>query len=176
MSDARLAATRAALGKFFEDRLKEARRILNAEVMDALDAGDRKGAVLDDGTDVGTVSVTKGRTSLQITDSAAFMEWVRENSPHNLFTPEPVEQVRPAFTKALIAGAKVIDGLIVDTETGEVVPGLAQKTGDPYVSVKISDDQLDAIYAALADGRLAELLADVMQTTERAALKAGAES
>lgn len=170
---ARDAATRATVAKFFEDRLKEARKILNAEVMEQLDPGDRKGAVLAEGDDIGTVSVTKGRKSLRVSDEVAFREWVREHSPHNVFTPEPVEQVRPAYAKSMVEGAKVIDGMIVDPASGEVVPGITQVTGDPYVSVKISDEQLDAIFQAFADGRLEALMTEVVGTSTLA-LEGGA--
>lgn len=166
---------RATLAKFIEDRVKEARRSLNGDVMATLDPGDRKGAVLPDGSDIGTVSVAKGRKTIRVVDEAAYREWVREHSPHNVFAPEPVEQVRPAYTKALADQAEVVDGLLVDATTGEVVPGIQQVAGEPYVSVKISDTQLDELFEALDRGELNEILTGLLQTAERPAIEGETE-
>lgn len=164
MSDTRTAAVRAVVAKFLEDRIKEARKVVDAEVLSVLDKGDRKGATLADGTNIGTVSVTVGRRTLQVVDEVAYIGWVREHSPHNVYKPEPREQVHGAYTKAVTAAATVVDGFYVDETTGEVIPGLKETVFDPSVVVKISDDQADNIYEAFADGRLSLLTHEVLTT------------
>lgn len=149
MSDARAAALKAAAMKFLADRVIEAKHAANAAVMDFLDAGDRKGAVLPDGGDIGTVSVAKGRKTVKVVDEVEFLEWVRKHSPQNVY-----EQVRPAYVKSLAENGEIVDGMVVDSTTGEVVPGLEQTTGNPYVAVRQSDDQVAILEAALADGRI----------------------
>jgi hypothetical protein len=148
---ARTAALRAAVVKFLADRVAEANKDAKADVLDQLDAGDRKGAVLPDGGDVGTVSVTKGRKTISVTDEAAFLAWVREHSPHNI---EVTERVRPAYTKSVTDGGQARYGMVVDPNSGEIIPGLALREGDPYVTVRQSDEQAEVLAAALEAGVL----------------------
>ncbi|GAA3510263.1 hypothetical protein GCM10022234_00620 [Aeromicrobium panaciterrae] len=162
MSDTRTAAVRAAVAKFLEDRLKEARKVVNAEVLAVLDKGDRKAATLTDGTEIATVSVSKGRRELRVENEAEYIAWVKEHSPHNVYKPEPREQVHGAYTKAVTSAAKVVDGFYVDETTGEVIPGLRQVLSDPTVSVRISEDQADNMFAAFDDGRLTLLTTEVL--------------
>lgn len=153
---ARDAAATAAVMKALAGRVKEGETRAKADVMAHLDPGDRKHAVLPDGTDIGTVSITKGRETFRVTDPAAFLAWVRDTAPS-----EVVESVNPTFQR------KVLDGI---KDGGELPPGVEPGWGDPYVSVRQSETQAEAVAAAWRDGRLAPILAGLL------AIEAGAGS
>jgi hypothetical protein len=88
----------------------------------------------DDGTDLGAVSITAGRTSAKVTDVAAFTAWVADRYP-----TEMVQQVREAFARKLLDAA-VAAGEPVDAVTGELMPGVQVCTGEPFLSVRPTAD------------------------------------
>jgi len=104
----------------------------------------------------GTVSVAVRDDKPSISDEAALLAWVKDNHPG-----EVVETVRPAFTKALLERAAIIDGMVIDTATGEALPWAGIREGAVYVTTPTGDakakatalwetalrDRLDAIAA-----------------------------
>ena len=88
-----------------------------------------------------------------VVDESAFVAYVQATSPHNV---ETVVTVRPAYQKvaldALVMGP---DGLAVDPSTGEVVPGVAYRQGNPYISTRFEKDGRVAVLDALRAGRVA---------------------
>lgn len=125
---------------------------LKAEMSAALDPGDRKVAALDDGTKVGTVTYTNGRASVTVTDDVALTAWVQANYPDEVTT---VVAVRPAFRAALLDAAKAA-GAAVDVRTGEPLPGVSVRDGEPFLTVKPDADGLHALLHAI---RASQLLA-----------------
>jgi predicted metalloendopeptidase len=100
----------------------------------------------DDDTKLGTVSVSDGKTSAEITNEAALYQWVKKNRPDQL-----VEVIAPAYLKALLkAAVESGDGVAVDEDSGEVIPGIEVSVGDPYVSSRPNAD---------AKARMRELVA-----------------
>lgn len=150
--NAREAAARAAILKTLYDQVKAAFTAAKADVMDHLDPGDRKHAVLDNGGDLGTVSVSIGRASAAVHDETAFLKWVRENRPDEI-----VETVRPSF-RAHILKIAADTGAPVVNDDGEYVDGIEVRTGEPYVSVRQTADQRDAVLEAYDAGHLHALL------------------
>ena len=148
---AREVAVQLALIKTVEKRVSAAFTATKAVALKVLDATDRKSAVLDDGTKIGTISVKEGAESTYVSDPAAFLAWVKANRPDEVVT---TESVRSSYRAAVIARAKEADGVLFDPETGEQIPGLARSKGDPVVSVLVTDKHLENVAAALADGRL----------------------
>lgn len=108
----------------------------------------------DNAQQIGSVQLVKGRESWTVTDPDALLAWVKANRPEEVVT---VEQVRPSYIGALLMQAKK-DGAPV-TSDGELVPGIEQRTGEPSLNVKPSEDAAQTIAQALADGRLT--LADI---------------
>ena len=141
-------ATRAALVKAMIDVLRDVDAATKTALMDVLDPGDRKHASVD-GRDCGTVSVSKGRESWKVTDDAAFTRWVKTHRPDAI-----VESVRKSDQASILAGIK---------GDGEVPDGVEPSFGDPYVSVRLTDDQRSELIAAFRSGaaRLPELDAAV---------------
>ena len=143
MTTAREAALTAAAVKALQDGIRDARAVADAAVMAALDPGDRKNAVLPDGTKVGTVSVSnQGEPVWRVTDPDAFLRWVKEHRPTAI-----VEAVRSSDQKS------ILDAI---PDTGELPDGVDLVDGKaPYVSVgKQTDEQRAAIAKAWADGTL----------------------
>ncbi len=174
MTDARTAVLRRMVLKFVTDRLGDAKDVLDAEVLSVLDRGDRKKAVLPDGTDVGTLSVSDPKPATKVGNMAELEMWVRANAKHQIETVPAVPKhtrVYPAFVKKLVDECEVIDGELVWPETGELIPGLTIETRDPAVSNRQTPQQLENMLAAFADGRLREVLLGVMATEKPAELE-----
>jgi hypothetical protein len=116
-------------------------------------------------TPFGTVSVAHPKLTL-VFDEDDFMEWVKENHPTEIVTPEP--QIRDSFRKAMTSRMAIIDnGTVVDIQTGLVVEwATARRTKEAYVSVT-GPDKAAAIERAkaLLDGRLDELTTGLAELT-----------
>jgi hypothetical protein len=155
MSDARQAAIRVAALKALLDKVKAAYDQARADAVAALSPGDRMHAALPDGADIGTVSVTPGRTTAKVNNPAALLEWVRVNAPDEV---ETVARVRESYLGALLARCENVDGAAMHAKTGELLPGVRFETGDPYARVTQTHDQLKTFTTALWAGGLADVL------------------
>lgn len=153
--------------KALTEQLDAAKGNADAEVATTARPGDRTNAVLPDGTVVGVVGFTKGRTTVQVTDRAAFTQWVRDEYPDEI---DMVPTVRPAFEKGVLEAIKV-KGANVD-RNGIEVPGVRLGQGSPYPTTKVEKGAEDAIAAAYQSGQLAE----VMERFTRPAIEAGEQS
>lgn len=112
-------------GKAFKANVLEQMSELGAERLRVPD---------DDGTDLGTVSITPGRKSAKITDTQAFTAWVADRYPDEL-----VRVVGEAFTRKLLDSA-LAAGEPVDVRTGEVIPGVEVAVSDAYLTVRPSSE------------------------------------
>lgn len=143
-------ATRLLLSRVVRDRLTEADKAIREQARTDFDMpGVREIGVIGD-EQIGSVALTKGKTSWTVTDPQALLEWVKANVPDEVVT---TETVRSSYVQAVLARAKN-DGVAVDPFTGEVIPGIECKTSEPSLNVKPSDDAPETIARALADGRL----------------------
>ncbi len=114
-----------------------------AELLVYLDLGDRKGAVLPDGTSIGTVYVTvEGDPQVRITDSRKFLAWVKKNRPTAI-----IEAVRESDEKSILEEALTSGELPDGTEIGD---GKAS-----YVGVRQTEAQRQAVVDAWRSGALA---------------------
>ena len=150
-----------ALLKVLSTRVGAAKQAADADITSGWKVKDRNAAVLPDGTKVGSVTLAKGKTSAEITDADAFMEWVLETHP------EAIEQVKitrvsPDFTARMIAFARAT-GRIDDPATGEAVPGLQVREGDPYAMTTLEDDAVELVAKAWQSGQLGKLIGSLMQ-------------
>jgi hypothetical protein len=168
MSDARTATLRRMVLKFIADRLGDAKVTIDAEVLDALDRGDRKKVVLPGGADVGTLSVTDPKPTTKVADMSKLDAWVRAEVPHQIENVPAVAaytRVYPAFVSKLVAECEVTEGgELVWPETGEIIPGLTVETKDPSVSPRQTSKQVEAMLAAFASGELRDIMLGVMST------------
>ena len=87
----------------------------------------------DAGVDMGLTVMTKPETYAKVTDPAALLAWVEDNAEDEVLV-ETVERryVNPAFEKALLAAHGV------DKVTGELVPGIEDRTGRPTLKVTVT--------------------------------------
>ena len=147
-------ATNLLVSKVVRDRLAAADKAYREQARDDFDVpGVREIGLVGD-EQIGSVQLVKGRESWVVTDPDALLAWVKANRPEEVVT---VEQVRPSYVGALLMQAKK-DGAPV-TSDGELVPGIEQRTGEPSLTVKPSEDAAQTIAQALADGLLT--LADI---------------
>jgi hypothetical protein len=87
----------------------------------------------DDNANLGAVSLTAGDPSAKVVDEQAFTDWVTKRYPAAV-----VPVVVPAFRKKLLDAATAA-GDPVDTETGEVIPGVELIPGEPYLTCRPTD-------------------------------------
>lgn len=138
-----------ALCKWLKDRIKdweaEAKRDLG------LLPGERKAAVVD-GTVLGHVTMAKGRKTARVANEAAVLAYVKAHHPTEI-EYVALEQVRPAFLKALLDDAAK-KGAFIDSD-GVVIDGLIEVVeGSPYPMSKLADDADIAIAGLLGRGGL----------------------
>lgn len=151
LSDAKTLAVQAVALRVLADRVKEAAERTKQQLAAVLDVGDRKTAVLDDGTKVGAISYATGARRVTVVDERAFTEWVLANYPDEI-----IPHVRTSFRDALFSRIRDT-GEPVDTGTGEVIPGVETGRGVPYLAVKPNPDTVAALVDAIRQGQLLAL-------------------
>lgn len=106
---------------------------------------------------IGTVALPLSKEAPVIADIDALAEWVQQRHPSEI---EHRRQVRPAFQAALLQHVTCADGVVIDPETGEVIPGLAVRPGGvPKALTIVASRDAKAILAANADVLLDAILA-----------------
>jgi hypothetical protein len=138
---ARVAMASRVLGDAAKEEGAAARAALGQQM---LDAGVERVRVHNDDVDYGTVVCTPGRRSAAIVNDDAFTAWVAARYPDQM-----VMSVRPSFRELLVGRASRL-GDPVDKETGEVIPGMAMRQGDPYLTVRPSSDAKERMKTSLA--------------------------
>jgi len=140
----------AAAARFKADILRE---LLNR---DAIAEFEEQGTAPTWRTPSATVSLPVSKTRAVVSDPDAVLRWVRTRHPS-----EVVEQVRPAFARALPGLLKVSGDVVIDPETGEVVPGMAVAEGGIPGSLRI-------VPTDEAKARIASEAADMLAAVEAA--------
>jgi hypothetical protein len=146
MSDRRNALAVAIMaGKLIGDELKG--RSEREELAKIMAAEDSKQTVVRDAedTELGKATLCGGGEKAKVVNEAALLVWVKANRPDQLR-----QIVEPAFVKALLKTADK-EGVAVDEETGEVIPGIEFMETGAYVTVTPN---------ATAKERMAELIHD----------------
>lgn len=113
-----------------KNRIKEVEAEINLDLLSSLDEGDAKAATLDDGTRLGKVSVASGRQTPAVVNEQEFLTWVKNSYPSEI-----TETVRESFRTKVLESAKT-HGVAVDEKTGEVIPGVTLRVGNPYISFR----------------------------------------
>lgn len=158
------SALKLALLKLLSTQVKATRETLAGEVVAEWKAKDRNAAVLPGGTTIGTVTLASGSTKAGVSDEDEFMAWVLETHPEEIEQVK-VTRVKPGFAERILAHARRA-GEPIDPETGEIVPGVTVKDGDPYPLVRLESDAAQLVSAAWQsdeDGILRELLGGLVQ-------------
>lgn len=164
---ARTVAVLSALAEAIGDQLKTAKRELETGLKDAkAETGTQKISVsLDEGQDIGTVSLVQPKATAAVIDAEAFTAWVVEHYATEI-TRRFVTEVKPGFQKkvlAQIAAAGVAEW--ADPETGVLheVPGVSMQGRAAYTRLTVPDAGKAAIASAWQEGRLTA--ADLPQLT-----------
>jgi hypothetical protein len=156
-------AARAAILSTLHDaigaELKTAKKELESGLRDAkAETGTQKITVsLDEGQDIGTVSLVQPKAAAAVTDSEAFTAWVVDNFATEV-ERKFVTSVKPGFQKKLldqITAAGVTEW--ADPETGVIhaVPGVAMQGRTAYTRMTVPEAGKTAIADAWRAGRLA---------------------
>lgn len=105
--------------------------------------------------DIGTVTLPLSQEAPAITDIALLLTWVKERHPEEV---ETVHQVRAAFQTALLQRAVCDGDLVIDPQSGEVIPGMTVRPGGRpgALTFRVPSDIKD-VYAALGDSILEAL-------------------
>lgn len=100
------------------------------------------------GNDVGRVTWVEGKPKPVVTDAYAFLNFVARHYP-----TEIIRTVNPAFQKALLGNATVVDDALIDSN-GVPIPGVEIRTPDPYVSVRKDPAARAVVESLLGSGQL----------------------
>ncbi|HCT81102.1 MAG TPA: hypothetical protein DGT23_31945 [Micromonosporaceae bacterium] len=81
--------------------------------------------------DIATVVLPLSKEKIVVSDADALLKWVKHQRPDEVEIVTTT-RVRPSYLTVLTGTMKVADDVVVDPDTGEIVPGLAaQKGGIP---------------------------------------------
>lgn len=153
MSELVDTARRALFWRAVEEQVKDQadRAVAEArEVMRELGA-ERTRIHADDGAELGVVTLSRGKPKAAVVDEAAFKSWVASRHPEELMTV-----VNPAFVRKILSDAeKEPEGLAVDRDTGEVIPGIALLPRQGSVIVRKTEEARARAVAALTTLRTA---------------------
>lgn len=153
MTDIQRAARTVTAAKLLSDVAKAEAETARAELAEHMrcTGTERVRVSGDAGENLGAVSLAQGRLSARVVDEAAFDAWAADRYPS-----ERVMTVRPAFRERLLSTmAKLGDP--VDPDTGEVVPGVELVRGEPYLTVRPTNEARERMSALLASTGLLEL-------------------
>lgn len=146
-NEEKLLAGRMIVTKVFQDEVNTAFTDTRRRVEPLMDADDSIPAVLPDGTRVGTVKRSKAPRKPTVTDMAAVLAWVKANRPEEV---QVSESVTPAFIAYLMDQTKK-HGAPVYEATGEIVPGIEMRTGNPSFLPQVDADLVPLIKARFAE-------------------------
>jgi hypothetical protein len=132
-------AVKLAVLRALKSRIRDIELQVSEHFLSTMDVGDAKAAALPDGTRLGKVTKAAGKSTPQVVDESAFLNWVEQNHPSEIQS-----SVRPAFRDKILGTVKA-HGRAVDWTTGEVVPGIELRQGDPYISFRSESGYVDAI-------------------------------
>lgn len=161
--EVKLASLRAAALKALLDDVKKAYEAARTEVdtqlvtlRDQLGATTLQVTVPGSEHAVAQISLSDPKPGFVI-DEDAFIDWCKHEHPTEVqvTTPAPVESVRPAWRKALLARMSVIDGQVVDKDTGRVLQFVrVAEPGPPSTTLTWKTGGRDEVANAYRDGRL----------------------
>lgn len=114
--------------------------------------------------DIGTITLPVSSEQPIISDIAALLAWCKERHPSEV---QLIEQVRPSFQGLLLKRAVAAGELVVDGETGEIVPGMSVRHGGEARTLTIrATPDAKYLYAKLGERALDDLLAAAMGGTD----------
>jgi hypothetical protein len=154
-------AVLSAIAEAVDKELKAAKRELQEGLKAAKsETGTQKISIaLEEGQDIGSVTLVQPNAAATVTDPDKFLAWVREVRPTEVAT-RLVTEVRPAW-QALVLKQITAAGTAewADPENGVIhtVPGVELQGRAAYTRMTVPDVGRDAIAEAWRTGKLAHL-------------------
>ena len=134
-------AVKLAAIKAVRDALDAAEKDAKAALAAAgMGPGDRVHARVSDGVSGGTVSMSAPKGTWKVRDEDAFTRWVQESRPDEI-----VPSVRASYKTHVLRNVE---------KTGEVPDGVEFAEGSSFVTVRLTDEQRQAITEALMGGEV----------------------
>lgn len=146
-NEEKLLSGRMLVAKVFQDEIAAAYKDTRNRIEPLIDADDAIPGVLPDGTRIGTTKRSKASRKPTVTDMAAVLSWVKANRPEEV---QVSESVTPAFLAYLMDQTKK-HGEPVYEATGEIVPGIEMRLGNPSFLPQVDEAQVPVIRARLAE-------------------------
>jgi hypothetical protein len=148
-------ARREAMGTAWTDSARPLREALHAKARKVYE--DEDSGVTWTLRDLGKVILPLSTEAPQISDIAALLKWCKERHPEHV---ETVEQVSSAFQSFLLKTCEITaEGVVIDPETAEVVPGMSVREGGKPKSLSITiDREPKALLAHWATGEVGRQL------------------
>ena len=132
------------------DAAKEAKDRLRREFAQALEevGADSAKAALE-GEEIAKVSLIQPRTSPEVLNEKAFVEWVKSN-----YEFEIVESVRESFRKHVMDSVENVDGTAIYKRTGEVLDFIHFNSRDAYIATRFLSGGREVLTQAFRAGTL----------------------
>ncbi|MFF4403676.1 hypothetical protein [Streptomyces sp. NPDC001404] len=162
------AAVLSALAEAIDKELKDAKKELQEGLKAAkAESGTQKISIaLEEGQDIGSVSLVQPKAAATVTDPDKFLAWAREVRPAEVVT-RLVTEVRPAW-QALVLTEITAAGVAqwADPQNGLIhdVPGVELQGRAAYTRMTVPDTGRDAIAEAWRTGQLSHL--NLLQLTD----------
>lgn len=154
--------------KLVTDHVKQLADADRKALFDALAAADSTGMTVrtDDGVELGTISHVAEKPVAKLTDEKAFTNWVKQNRP------DQIREVVDKPYKDAVLKVATKEGVAVDTETGEVIPGIELRDARGYISVRENDAGRNLAKALLLQNGLLKLGQGPAATEEQPVVEA----
>lgn len=139
-------AAKVLLAKILGDHIGSLIKDSKADLVLEMAPGDRVAVgpdALGGAAQLGAVTMTRGRQVAKVLDRKAFLAWVLKHHESETYV-----EVRPAFERYILDVA-LAEGIAVDRETGEVIPGVQIVDSDPYLMVKPTNEAREVLIARL---------------------------
>lgn len=131
---ARVALAAKLITDWAKTHVTDAKHITEQLMNDV--GADRVKVADDDGTELGSITITKGHRTAHISDPDAFHAWVMQRYPQHVHI---IPTIEPRWLERTLNTASKL-GTPVDTDTGEVIPGITITDGAPYLVTRSTNE------------------------------------
>jgi hypothetical protein len=115
--------------------------------------------------DLATITLAVSKETPYVADDWLLLQWCKDRYPDQV---ETVEQVRGTFRSSLLVSGIISGESVVDSLTGEVVPGLAVRPGGVAQSLTIRPSHAaKEVFAAIGERLLDDVLAAPLEVESR---------
>jgi hypothetical protein len=115
--------------------------------------------------DLATITLAVSKETPYVADDWLLLQWCTDRYPDQV---ETVEQVRGTFRSSLLVAGIISGESVVDSLTGEVVPGLAVRPGGVAQSLTIRPSHAaKEVFAAIGERLLDDVLAAPLEVESR---------